>query len=452
MNIKKLTLSVATAAILSTSSFADSSYIGYQGVAFDNGNAVADTNVSLRFTVYQTNGDNVYQETVSNVTTTDKGYFSHNIGSGTETGLIETVPWSNVNWSDDYKIKVEIDTANGNSYTDLGTKNLVSVPYAKGIDGVSATATEINKLDGVTATTTELNYLEGVSSGIQSQLNSKLSTTGGTILNGLTINAALIVNENGGAFDFRVEGDTNENMLFADASEDRIGIGTNIPDYPLHVGIEEGSAPSTDVYFKNQDGTPATGSLSSISGEKVSIYSVGAVRAEIFFAHSDKRIKIDIKDVDNSIEKLMQVRPTVYKKKDITHGNRDQYGFIAQELETVIPEAVSTGKGEVPILKPFEEVTIEEGVEYTILVKNGSDIKEQTFKKGDTRPDGEIIVKSKKVDDFRTVNYDMVFTVAVDAIQEQQEIIETQKEKIQTLESKLQAIEKSLKNSGINID
>lgn len=39
--------------------------------------------------------------------------------------------------------------------------------------GVTATASEINKLDGLTATTTELNYIDGVTSNIQTQLDSK---------------------------------------------------------------------------------------------------------------------------------------------------------------------------------------------------------------------------------------------------------------------------------------
>lgn len=39
--------------------------------------------------------------------------------------------------------------------------------------GITASTTEINKLDGVTASTTELNYLDGVTSNIQTQLNSK---------------------------------------------------------------------------------------------------------------------------------------------------------------------------------------------------------------------------------------------------------------------------------------
>ena len=39
--------------------------------------------------------------------------------------------------------------------------------------GITATATELNRLDGITATTAELNYTDGVTSNIQTQLNSK---------------------------------------------------------------------------------------------------------------------------------------------------------------------------------------------------------------------------------------------------------------------------------------
>ena len=56
------------------------------------------------------------------------------------------------------------------------------VPYYKDTNttytlssfGVTATATELNKLDGVTATAAELNYVDGVTSNIQTQLNSKV--------------------------------------------------------------------------------------------------------------------------------------------------------------------------------------------------------------------------------------------------------------------------------------
>ena len=45
----------------------------------------------------------------------------------------------------------------------------------------------------------------------------------------------LTVNEDGADVDFRVEGDTEANLLFVDASTDRVGIGTSTPASLLHV-------------------------------------------------------------------------------------------------------------------------------------------------------------------------------------------------------------------------
>ena len=48
-------------------------------------------------------------------------------------------------------------------------------------------------------------------------------------------NSEITFNESGEDVDFRVEGDTEQNLLFVDASTDRIGIGTSSPGTDLHV-------------------------------------------------------------------------------------------------------------------------------------------------------------------------------------------------------------------------
>jgi hypothetical protein len=50
-------------------------------------------------------------------------------------------------------------------------------PTGPGIEGVTATATELNVLDGATVSTAELNYVEGVTSAIQDQLDGKAATS-----------------------------------------------------------------------------------------------------------------------------------------------------------------------------------------------------------------------------------------------------------------------------------
>ena len=53
--------------------------------------------------------------------------------------------------------------------------------------GITATAAELNKLDGATVTSAEINHLDGVTSNVQTQLNSKLSKSGGTMTGALTL-------------------------------------------------------------------------------------------------------------------------------------------------------------------------------------------------------------------------------------------------------------------------
>ncbi len=51
----------------------------------------------------------------------------------------------------------------------------------------------------------------------------------------LDVDGSAIFNESGAAVDFRVEGDTEANLLFVDASADRVGIGTSSPGAELDV-------------------------------------------------------------------------------------------------------------------------------------------------------------------------------------------------------------------------
>ena len=105
-----------------------------------------------------------------------------------------------------------------------GTRQLQFYDASQRIAAVDATALSIGATDEIDLTATALD------------LNGNVDISGTTTLNGtLTTTAGSIFNQDGGDYDFRVEGDTEQNLLFVDASTDRVGIGTNAPDKRLHI-------------------------------------------------------------------------------------------------------------------------------------------------------------------------------------------------------------------------
>ena len=69
-----------------------------------------------------------------------------------------------------------------------------------------------------------------------------VSTAQQTALDGkYTLQSANVVNESGADVDQRFEGDTDQNLLYLDASTDRVGIGIAIPTGKLHVQGASGS-------------------------------------------------------------------------------------------------------------------------------------------------------------------------------------------------------------------
>ena len=78
-------------------------------------------------------------------------------------------------------------------------------------------------------------------------------------------------------------------------------------------------------------------------GEVVSANNITAFAGSSAFLNvSDKRLKKDIYELTGSINKVLQLRPTEFTWKE---DDKQDVGFIAQEVEEVIPEVVQTTKG-----------------------------------------------------------------------------------------------------------
>lgn len=103
--------------------------INYQGVARDNsGNLLTSQNISLRFTIHSgsLNGPSVYAETHS-LLTDMYGSFQTTIGSGSIiSGNFAAIDWG----INSFFLQIELDPTGGSNYLNMGTSQLVSVPYA----------------------------------------------------------------------------------------------------------------------------------------------------------------------------------------------------------------------------------------------------------------------------------------------------------------------------------
>lgn len=104
--------------------------INYQAVARKpDGTPISNQIVKVRATILRTavNGTVVYQETL-NATTSAGGQFSVKIGTGVLVqGNFATIDWSSFL----HFLKVEIDPLGGTTFTDMGTQQMLSVPYAQ---------------------------------------------------------------------------------------------------------------------------------------------------------------------------------------------------------------------------------------------------------------------------------------------------------------------------------
>jgi hypothetical protein len=93
----------------------------------------------------------------------------------------------------------------------------------------------------------------------------------------LNTSGAVVFNEAGANVDFRVEGDTDANLLFVDASADNVGVGTATPGFKLEVN---GSFAATTKSFIIDHPTKPGKKLryGSLEGPENGVYIRGRLR------------------------------------------------------------------------------------------------------------------------------------------------------------------------------
>lgn len=223
----------------------------------------------------------------------------------------------------------------------------------------------------------------------------------------------------------------------------RVGIGTSTPRAPLDVST---AAPIQVTLGWYLDGFGVAQWTSNPYNGNYSIIANGAIYAGGYHTGSDNRIKQISKRTSGlaSLDVIRQLQFTDYTYIDkIEHGTRERRGLIAQEVERILPAAITQSTAFVPDVydRPTaihfdaasQAVTIDlqkaHGLKVddvvSLIVEEGK--KEATVSgvptptsfvvKAEKNP-GRVFVFGKQVKDFRTVDYDQVFSTGISAIQE----------------------------------
>ncbi|QQS28942.1 MAG: tail fiber domain-containing protein [Sphingobacteriales bacterium] len=105
--------------------------INYQAIARNSsGQPLVSQNIGIRLSIHQSTAGTVQYQETHNVTTNAQGLFNVQIGNGT----INAGTFSAITWTDGenkfLQIELDPDGAGVEPYTDMGTQQLVSVPYA----------------------------------------------------------------------------------------------------------------------------------------------------------------------------------------------------------------------------------------------------------------------------------------------------------------------------------
>ena len=263
-----------------------------------------------------------------------------------------------------------------------------------------------------------------------------------------------------------------------------MGDGRDPTSAKLHVLGSINNTISSGRYFNSSTSGNSSGTFN------VSLYAENyVVSGTGFFAESDVRIKMDISDIhDNvSLSIIRSVQPKTYGYIDKSSRGQDKvYGFIADQIGPIIPNAVKTTTGYIPniydrascvrqlengfvYLFTLHTKMLQNGLENTFIkivdpyarehvVKIESVISSNTFTASaiSALEYDEYFVYGQVVDDFKVLNKSAIWTVATAAIQEtdrQLQIAKSnlndKKQRVTVLKEEIDTIKTILHNAGL---
>lgn len=248
-------------------------------------------------------------------------------------------------------------------------------------------------------------------------------------------------------------------------ADGNVQIGTSLSAARLSVG-----SVSASVYINGYLDTNGGQSGDSTTTRNLSIQADGTIVSPFVAVNSDLRIKTNLRPSDSGkdLATLMGIEVTDYQLKDkVAHGKGTQKKVIAQQVETIYPQAVLQTTNVVPDL--YKKAAVKNGwVELATDLKKGDRVKligktDQSvhevleIRDGAFRPDGkvkdkEVFVYGREVSDFRNVDYDAIAMLNVSATQELARQLKTVQDENAALRHELAAKEESMEARLIAIE
>jgi len=224
------------------------------------------------------------------------------------------------------------------------------------------------------------------------------------------------------------------------------------------------SATSTNNFIYAGNGYAYFTSSSTFFTDLVAKFNGSTWTTSWIGASSSIKIKEDIEELDDAecLNKLLQLRPVKYRYIDITKNfdaTKKVYGFIAEEVLNVFPEAVNNknselipniylmGSAEGDILTIAKELEL--NIEYTcylsdktekiIVLEDLGDGDYKINKTYETKTD--IFVYGKIDDQFHILKKEYMHAVTISAVQELHRTITRQQNEITDLKERLAKLE-----------
>lgn len=211
----------------------------------------------------------------------------------------------------------DIATRSHTSLTDIGSNthaqidsHISSTLNPHGVTAAQANALAIaNNLSDLNSAATARTNLGLVSGGAGDIWVEKAGDTmTGTLAisaGGLSVEGGVVFNDSGADADFRVEGDTNPDMIFVDASNDSMSFGTSTQDGFFNIG---GDIATTGTMLTMQ-GTADPGAIASYIGIRfVPFVEVSGAATFIFGQANALNLSTGSANVTNAINAQFQVR------------------------------------------------------------------------------------------------------------------------------------------------